>query len=247
MSTKSAVSWPCSCSSVAVPLAVCRVSARAASRGRPHASPASMNACSTRAMNAGPDPDTAVTAFRCSSSTSSATPSARSRSPTTRASCSVADGPRAKPAAISPTTHGRLGITRTRRAPGSQPARRARVTPAAIDTTSRPPRSTPEPASAADAACRCCGLTARNRISASRATAPLSAAGAAPVSAQNRFSTSRTGSYAVIAPARPAAWMPRASPDAMVPAPTKPREGREVLMVASIRASDATSPDADRS
>ena len=162
--------------------------------GRPQNWPASIKACNRPAKNAGPEPDSAVTASKCSSFTSSATPSAPSRSPTIVESRSVAVAPSEKPAAISETKQGVLGITRIRRASGSQLESLSRVTPAAIEPTNLSARLQSPMASDEVAFSISCGLTARNRIGAAKATDPLSRTPIASTSAQKLRRHSGSGS-----------------------------------------------------
>jgi len=153
--------------SAAAPMSVSRASVRAVSGGRPISSLAKLHASRKRKRNAGPDALTAVTASKSDSGTRTVVPtdakscSARAMSASEMAvSDAIAVMPRR-------TAAGVFGIARAIRASPPSDARMvALFTPAITDTTSGP--SAAIAPSAAAAAGKFCGLTARTTISASR-------------------------------------------------------------------------------
>mmetsp|Transcript_20047 Transcript_20047/g.60740 ORF Transcript_20047/g.60740 Transcript_20047/m.60740 type:complete len:268 (-) Transcript_20047:304-1107(-) len=127
--------FPVSSTMVAAPRTVCAARRSATWRGRPARTAPSASASMKLNTKAGPEPETPVTASRSFSFTSMTSPTAPKTVSTLALSSSVAAGPHAYAAALSPTMQGVLGMTRTMRvASGKQAAMASMGTPAAMLT-----------------------------------------------------------------------------------------------------------------
>ena len=207
----------------AVPSIVCSARRRAASGGRPRAAPPSAMACSMNAKKAGPLPESAVTASKWRSSSTTVRPAASRIFATFLTSAGVAL--RAGQMAHMPSfaRSARLGITRTRRTLRPSALRRVAIDfPAAMETTSV--LSVRIGFTSAASAARSCGRTARNTTCASRATSRASGVVRTPYFFA--ISAARAGTFSAISTAEgsnPGASDAAARmPSAILPAPKKP-------------------------
>src|SRR5579863_2389320 len=207
----------------AAPKAVCNVSCRAASGGRPRPMPASSRSSISRKKYAGPLPERAVTAsIRDSSSIHSAVPTA-SRSAWAVARCALLTRGLAQSAAApAPSSAGVLGMARTIASPPpSQCSRSGAAMPAAMERTSGL-RAWTAAATLSAAGFITCGFTANTTTSASCTAAAPSALIRTGIRLAMSARCSALGSETLMRPGlQPLATRPPTRLRAMLPPPMK--------------------------